>query len=120
MLLGTLVMQRLLLRSACPCILKNRRVQVRDFFLVVSTFPLSSSALAFPFRSGGATAKFFSEHYRTRVIRLLFYVHPRSSRPRCLLLRLLLLLLLSRSRPFSIAYKLYVVPLVLAYLLQRW
>ena len=94
---------------------------MRDFFLVVSTFPLSSSALAFPLRSKGATAfRFFSEHYRTRVIRLLFYVCLRSSRLKCLLLCLLLLLLLVQLRLSLIAYKLYVAPLMLAYLLQRW
>ena len=95
-------------------------MRVHDFFLVVITLPLSSSALSFPLRSEGATAKFFSEHYHTLVIRLLFYVRLRSSRPKCLLLRLLPLLLLFRSRLSLIAYKLCVVPLVLACLLQRW
>ena len=95
-------------------------MQVRDFFLVASTFPLCSSALAFPLRSEGATARFFSERYRMRVVRLLFYVRLRSSRPRYLLLHLLLLLLLVLLRPFPIACKLYAVPLMLACLLQRW
>ena len=82
---------------------------MRDFFLVVSTFPLCSSALAFPFRNEGATAKFFSECYHTLVIRLVFYVHPRSSRPKYLLLCLLLPLLLFQLRPSPIACKLYAV-----------
>ena len=89
-------------------------MRVRDFFLVVSTFPLSSSALAFSFHSEGAMVKFSSERYCTLVIHLLFYVRLRSSRPKYLLLCLLLLLLLVRSRPFPIACKLYAVPLVLA------
>ena len=93
---------------------------MRDFFLVVSTFPLCSSALAFPFRSEGATAKFFSERYCTRVTRLLFYVRPQSSRPKYLLLHLLLLLLLFQSRLFPVSCKLYAVLLMLACLLQRW
>ena len=95
-------------------------MRVRNFLLLVITFPLCSSALAFPFRSDGATAKFFSERYRMRVVCLLFYMRPQSSCPRYLLLRLRLLLLLVRSHPFPIACKLYAVPLMLAYLLQRW
>ena len=95
-------------------------MRVRDFFLLVMTFPLCSSALAFPLRSDGATVKFFSERYRMRVKRLLFYVHPQSSRPKCLLLRLLLLLLLVLSHPFPIVCRLYAVPLMLACLLQIW
>ena len=51
---------------------------------------------------------------------LLFYVRPRSTRPKYLVLCLLLLLLLVLSRPFPIFYKLYVAPLVLDCLLQRW
>ena len=63
---------------------------------------------------------FFSERYHTRVIRLLFYVRPRSNRPKYLLRRLLLLLLFFRSCPFPITCKLYAAPLMLACLLRRW
>ena len=95
-------------------------MRVRDFFLEVMTFPLCSSALAFPLRSEGATVKFFSERYRTLVIRLLFFVRFQNSRPRCRLRRLALLLLLVRLRPFPTACKLYAALTMLTYLLQRW
>ena len=96
-----------------------RRVRTRNFPLVVSTFPLCSSVLAFPFCSEGATAKFFSERGRTLVICLLFYVCLWSTRPRYLVLCLLLLVLLVRLCHFPIFCTLYAVLLTLACLLQR-
>ena len=98
----------------------DRRVRVRFFFLLVITLPLCSSALAFPLRSEGATIKFFLERYRMLAKRLLFCARPQSSRPKCRLRRLPLLLLLVRSRLAPISYKLCATPTMLACLLRRW